>query len=118
MNEKENQKKYQEFIMSEAKWLDEVVRELIPKWVQWFVEKNNKNILGRVSHFLVDYFFIPKFLGITITRNQDTEILEGKKGFRPEVAQGYKIIAVRTKVLRKNKLLAERRFPVGIHIKN
>ena len=116
MNDKENQKKYQKFMMEEARWLDGVVRELIPKWIQWLVEKNNTNILGRVAHFFVDYFFIPKFLGIKITRNQDTEILEGKKGFRPQ--QGYKILAVRTKIFRRDKEIAERKFPVGIHIKS
>lgn len=104
--------------MEEARWLDSVVRELIPKWMQVLVEKNNRNILGRMAHFFVDYFFIPKFLGIKITRNQDTEILEGKKGFRPESAKGYKILAVRTKVFRRDVEIAERKFPVGIHIKN
>ncbi|OLS15982.1 MAG: hypothetical protein RBG13Loki_0359 [Promethearchaeota archaeon CR_4] len=116
MNEKENQKIYQEFVLEEARWLDGIVRQFIPKWVQWIIEKNSKNVIGRLGHFLVDYFLIGKILGIKITRNQDTEILGGK-GYRQGMDHGYKILAVRTTVARRGKEIEQKRFPLGIHIK-
>lgn len=114
MNEK-NQQIYQDYIFEEAKWLDGIVRQHIPKWIQWCIEKNQKNILGRAAHVLVDRFYISKVLGISITRNQDTEILGGK-GFRQGVDHGYMIKAVRTKVMQRGEQIAEKRFPLNIHI--
>lgn len=112
----ENQKKYAEYAMEEARWLDSIVRPFIPKWMQWLVEKNSKNIFGRLGHFFVDYFYIAHVLRITITRNQDTVVLGGK-GFRPGVDHGYKIVAIRTKVSRKRKEIAEKKFNLDIIIK-
>lgn len=115
-HEENNQRKYQQFVLDEARWLDSEVRKFIPRWVQWVVEKNAKNFIGKVGHFLVDHVLISLILRIEIKRNQDTEILGGS-GFRPNVDHGYKILAVRTKVLRAGKEIAERRFPLNMIIK-
>jgi len=116
MNE-ENQLRYQRFQLEEAKWLDGIVRPFIPKWMQWVVEKNNKNVIGRMGHFIVDFFFIGKILGIKITRNQDTEILGGK-GFRPDVDHGYVIKNIHVTVFKRKKEIAKQTFQVNIHFKN
>lgn len=112
------QKKYQEFVIEEARWLDSVVRELIPKWMQNLVEKRKQKITGRLAHFFIDYFYIPRVLGITIKRNQDTELLNGKKGFRQGMDHGYCIRAVRTQILRHGELFQEKKFVLNIIIKN
>lgn len=111
-----NDQKYLEFQMQEARWLDGVVREFIPKWVQSVVEKNAQNFLGKIGHFLVDFLWIAKFQGIKISRSQDT-VLPGGKGFRPNIDHGYTIAAIHTTVQRRGKEIAKKKFSVGITIK-
>lgn len=111
------QQKMNEFQMEEARWLDSVVRPLIPEWMRWVVEKNKKNIIGRIGHFLVDYFYIRNFLGISITRSQDTTVLGGK-GFRQGIDHGYRIDQVRVTVFRKKTEIAKQNFKVGLIVKN
>lgn len=102
--------------MDEAKWLDSIVRQFIPKWMQWIVEKNAKNVIGRLGHFVVDFIWIGKVQGIKIKRNQDTTILGGK-GYRPNVEHGYRIDSVRTTISRRGKEIATQKFSLDIIIK-
>lgn len=111
-----NDQKYLNFQMEEARWLDGVVRAYIPKWMQWVVEKNGRNIIGRLGHFFVDVFWIATVQGIKIVRNQDTAILGGK-GWRQGMDHGYKITHVRTRVNRRGKEVASHKFSVDITIK-
>lgn len=112
----ENQKKYQIFQLEEARWIDGEVRKFIPKWMQWVVEKNGRNFLGRMGHFLVDFVWIGTLQRIKIKRSQDTVILGGK-GFRQGMDHGYKIASIRTKVQRRGKEIAEKKFNVDITFK-
>lgn len=109
-----NRVKYLEFQMKEAQWLDSIVRPMIPAWMRWFAEKNQGNLFGRLSHFLVDVLWIKLFLKIHIERGQDTVILGGK-GFRQGVDHGYKISNIRTKVMKRGKEIAQQKFSVDMH---
>ncbi len=113
----DNQKKYMRFEMEEAKWLDSMVRQYIPKWMQWVVEKNIRNVIGRIGHVLVDVVWIKIVQGIKISRNQDTVILGGTKGWRKGMDHGYKISHITTRLNRRGKEIAFKKFHLDITIK-
>lgn len=103
--------------MAEAMWLDSVVRPYLPAWLKSQVEKRSGTRLGRALHFLVDYFILGKWLGLKITRGQDTEVLGGN-GFRPGINHGYRIKQVRVTVEMRGKEVAKKTFPLNLVIKN
>lgn len=120
------------FEMEEAQWLDSVVRPLLPHFIKKPVETLSGTALGRLLHFLVDYFIIAKFIGLRITRSQDTVIMGGK-GYRQGVDHGYMVKNVHTTVSKRawrsvsfKKILprfekveiAKKTFNIGIIIKN
>ncbi len=111
------QRKMLQFQMEEAKWLDSIVRPLVPKFWKRLVEALSGTRAGRVLHYLTDVVYIDHMLGIKITRSQDTQVLGGK-GFRPGVNHGYRISRVHTTVLRRGKEFAKKTFDVNILIKN
>ena len=106
----------QKFQFAEAQWLDSVVRPMIPTLLVKLIDRNKHNVLGRLGHFLVDYFYIARVLGIKITRNQNTTLLGGR-GFRQGVNHGYRVDRIRTTVLRRGKEIAQQSFALNIIIK-
>ena len=110
----QNERKYSQFVMYEAQWLDSIVRPHLPSFVTRPVEALSGTMVGRGLHFLVDFFIIGKILGLKIKRSQDT-VVNGGPGFRPNKDHGYKIANVRTTVYMRGKEIAQKAFPVDLH---
>lgn len=98
----------------EAKWLDGIVRPMLPQFLVYLVEGliqiKGLKWLGRFVHVLTDTIYIGLILRLRITRSRELEV-QGGKGFRPGHARS-KVRAIRTKVERKGKVVAEKSFPV------
>lgn len=106
-----------DFQLTEAKWLDEIVRPMLPSWLKNAVESRSGTKIGELLHFLVDRVVINDLLGIRIERSQDTTVLGGN-GFRQGVDHGYRIDRVRTTVKKRGREIAKREFPVNIIVRN
>lgn len=114
----ESKRKYWQFQLAEAIWLDGEMKKILPRWVSWCVKSagGSQSVIGRILTFTVDFLVIGKILGFKITRAQDTTLLGGK-GFRKGVDHGYRVDRVRTKLFKRGKEFAEQSFSLGIIIK-
>lgn len=113
----DNQSKTLFFQIEEAKWIDSVIAPLLPQRLARFVKKNGNNLPGRLAHFVVDYFYIGKWMRVRIERSRQMELIGGKgrKGFR-DAPQKMMVKTITSKIYYRGTAIAQKAFDVQIKI--
>lgn len=96
--------KLNEFAYEESQWLDEIVRQVHPRFAR-FAESRKPSFFKNTLLYI-----LAKSTGFSVARAQDTEVFSK--------STGYRIRSVTTTVLRKGVEIAKKKFIVNVIIKS
>lgn len=93
-------KQMDDFALLEGQWIDSIIKQEYPAWLCHLAESAYR---AKIKILLI---LLAKFSGLRVERSQATSVWN----------KGYTITSVTTKILRKDEIIAQRKFNLNIYI--